>query len=97
MSACADGVALTRSSHWRPEMSATLTTIVRPAVTKKARAFARLFSAHLDRIAHYFVCRAAIASLGELDDRALRDIGIARSQIEAAVRGFMTAPDQARM
>jgi uncharacterized protein YjiS (DUF1127 family) len=31
--------------------------------------------------------RAAIKTLGELDDRALRDIGISRSQIEDAVSG----------
>jgi uncharacterized protein YjiS (DUF1127 family) len=51
----------------------------------------------LDRIARYFVRRTAIACLCELDDRALRDIGLVRSQIEAAVHGFMTAPDRARM
>jgi uncharacterized protein YjiS (DUF1127 family) len=78
-------------------MSATLSTIVRPAVTKRASAFSRLFSACWDGIARYFVCRAAIASLRELDDRALRDIGLARSQIEATVHGFMTGPDRARM
>lgn len=33
--------------------------------------------------------RAAIKTLHELDDRALRDIGIARSQIEDAVGGHM--------
>ena len=64
-------------------MSATLSTIVRPAVTKRASAFSRLFSACSDGIARYFVCRAATATFRELDDRALRDIGLARSQIEA--------------
>lgn len=78
-------------------MSATLSTIVRPAVTKRPGTFARLLSAYFDRIAGYFVRRAAIASLRELDDRALRDIGLARSQIEAAVYGFVTLSDQARM
>ena len=74
-------------------MSATLSTIIRPAVTRRPGAFAGLFSARLDRIARYFVHRAAIATLHELDDRALWDIGLARSQIEAAVCGFMTVPD----
>jgi uncharacterized protein YjiS (DUF1127 family) len=72
-------------------MSATLSTIVRPAVTKRAGTFSPLFSAFWDGIARHFVCRAAIASLRERDDRALRDIGLARSQIEAAVRGFRRA------
>jgi uncharacterized protein YjiS (DUF1127 family) len=78
-------------------MSATLSTIIRPAVTKRPGAFSRLFSACLDGIARYFVRRAAIACLRELDDRALRDIGLVRSQIESAVHGLMTAPDRARM
>jgi uncharacterized protein YjiS (DUF1127 family) len=78
-------------------MSATLSTIIRPAVTKRPGAFSRLFSGCLDGTARYFVRRAAIACLRELDDRALRDIGLVRSQIEAAVHGFMTAPDRARV
>ena len=40
--------------------------------------------------------RQAIRALRELDDCALRDIGLARSQIEAAVYAFMTAPNRAR-
>ena len=34
-SVCADGLALPRSKHWRADMSATLATIVRPAVAKR--------------------------------------------------------------
>ena len=74
-------------------MSKTLLTIVRPAATNRHSAFSRLLSAFCNGIAGYFVRRAAIKSLSELDNRALRDIGIARSQIEAAVHGFLTAPD----
>jgi uncharacterized protein YjiS (DUF1127 family) len=78
-------------------MSATFSTIIRPTVTKRPGAFSRLFDGCLDRIARYFVRRAAIACLRELDDRALWDIGLVRSQIEAAVQGFMTAPGRARV
>jgi uncharacterized protein YjiS (DUF1127 family) len=79
------------------KMSATLSTRIWPVVSKRASAFARLFSASCDAIARYFVCRAATASLRELDDRALRDIGLVRSQIDAAVHGFISAPDRARL
>ena len=37
----------------------------------------------------YLERRAAVKTLGELDDRALRDIGITRSQIEDAVGGSL--------
>ena len=37
----------------------------------------------------YLERRAAIKTLNELDDRALRDIGITRCQIEDAVGGSM--------
>ena len=43
----------------------------------------------------YWHRRAAIKALHELDDRALRDIGLARCHIEAAVRG-VPDPDLAR-
>lgn len=78
-------------------MYATLSTIVRPTPAKRSGSFTRLLSICCDGIAGYFVRRAAIASLSEADDRALRDIGIARSQIEAAVDGSFTLSDPARM
>ena len=78
-------------------MPETLSTLVRPAVTKRPGAFSRLLSAYCEGIVGYFVRRSAIASLRELDDRALRDIGLVRSQIEGAVCGFMRLSDQARM
>jgi uncharacterized protein YjiS (DUF1127 family) len=40
--------------------------------------------------------RAAIKALLERDDRELRDIGLVRSQIEAAVGGVFN-PDMGRM
>jgi uncharacterized protein YjiS (DUF1127 family) len=78
-------------------MSATLSADVRTTVAKRPVPFTRILSACWDTIAGYAVRRAAVATLRELDDRALRDIGIARSQIEAAVQGFVTLPDRARM
>lgn len=55
-------------------------------------AVVQLLSACLDGFANYLARRAAIVSLHELDDRALRDIGLHRSQVEAAVRGFVRLP-----
>ena len=78
-------------------MSATPSTINHPAVTKKLGGSFRLVSGCVDRIACYFVRRAAVASLRELDDQALSDIGIARSQIEAAVHGFVTVSKRGRV
>ena len=55
-------------------------------------AVVQLLSACLDGFANYLARRAAIVSLHELDDRALRDIGLQRSQIDAVVRGFVRVP-----
>ena len=63
-------------------MSATLSIITRPAAT-----LSRLFGTCSDRIVRYYVDRAAIAHLYGLEDAALSDIGISRSQIEVAVHG----------
>ncbi len=77
-------------------MSATLSTIVRAAGTTSPGA--RLpITAHWKKIARYFVRRAAIARLRELDDDALKDIGLGRSEIEAAAYGLMTASNRARI
>jgi uncharacterized protein YjiS (DUF1127 family) len=79
------------------EMSATVSAVVRPEVRVRPGTFARLVFACWDTITGYFVRRTAIATLRELDDRALRDIGIVRSQIEPAVHGFISLPDRTRM
>ena len=78
-------------------MSVTLSAVARPAATKRTSIITRICVAYLDAVSGYFVRRSAIATLRELDDRALRDIGIARSQIEAAVHGLATLPEQGRM
>ncbi|WP_438270233.1 DUF1127 domain-containing protein, partial [Rhizobium mongolense] len=63
------------------KMSTMLSTIIRPA----------------EEIARFLVRRAAIARLCELDDDALKDIGLARSEIEAAAYGRMTASSRGRI
>ena len=69
----------------------------RPEVTSRRGAFFRLVSACSDGITRYLFRRAAIASLRKLDDRMLRDIGLERSQIEAAACGFIAPSGQRRM
>ena len=78
-------------------MSTTLSTIVPPAFANRTDALSRLFSASRDAIADYFTRRAAIATLREADDHALQDIGLERSQIEAAVDGLFMFPGATRM
>jgi len=76
-------------------MPAILSTFVLPAVTKGPGALSRLLSAACEGIAGYLGHRTAIACLHDLDDRALRDIGLARFQIEAAVYGLIPLSGQA--
>jgi uncharacterized protein YjiS (DUF1127 family) len=78
-------------------MSATVSAVSQPAVAKWPAILSRICLATWDAVAGYFVRRSAIATLRELDDRALCDIGIARSQIEAAVQGLISLPEQGRM
>ena len=78
-------------------MSATPATIVRPELARWPAGFARLIGACWYGMARHFARRTAIKALSELDDRALRDIGLLRCQIEAAVHGFMSNTDRARM
>jgi len=72
------------------EMPAIFSTIILPAGIKGPGIVSRLLVGACERIAGYFGRRTAIACLHELDDRALRDIGIGRYQIEAAVYGLIT-------
>jgi len=78
-------------------MSATFSAVTRPAVAKRPATFSRISLACWNAVSGYVVRRSAITTLRELDDRALQDIGIARSQIEAAVHGLITLPSQGRM
>jgi uncharacterized protein YjiS (DUF1127 family) len=65
---------------------------VRAAIPRtNHRRFSRLVNACRDSIELYTAGRAAIEWLRELDDRRSRDIGLARSQVEAAVYGFVVA------
>ena len=76
-------------------MIVILSTIVLPAVTKGPGVFSRLLGAACEGIAGYLGRRTGTACLHDLDDRALRDIGLARFQIEAAVYGRITLSGQA--
>ena len=78
-------------------MSATVSNVIRPAAERTPGMLARHLNACMDAIVSYFVRRGAIATLRELDDRALWDIGLARSQIQGAVRGLVTPLDQERI
>ncbi|MCR4520045.1 DUF1127 domain-containing protein [Bosea sp. 47.2.35] len=78
-------------------MSAVLPIITRPVSTKRSEALLRLPGALYQAASRYFVNRAAIADLYEFDEHALHDIGIARSQIEAAVHGLVPRPDRKPM
>jgi len=77
-------------------MLAILSIIVRFTGTKASKRLSRQLSACWEGIAGYFFRRSAVISLNELDDRALRDIGLERSQIEAAVYGLVTVRSQGR-
>jgi uncharacterized protein YjiS (DUF1127 family) len=79
-------------------MSAMFSTLFQPALTvRPGRTVWRLLHAWAADIAQYFARRAALKRLRECNDRELRDIGLARSQVEAAVYGFVTRSDPARM
>ena len=70
-------------------MSATVARIVPPDLTRSSGAFSRLIGAWRNAITRYLDRRAAIATLRDLDDHVLQDIGLDRSQIKAAVHGFI--------
>ena len=78
-------------------MSAPLSTITHPAIAKKPDALYRQLAALYDGMLRFFARRAALADLREYDDFALRDIGLARGDIEAAVYGRAVPPDRTRM
>jgi uncharacterized protein YjiS (DUF1127 family) len=77
-----------------------MTTISRtagqPVISSAMGGFFRLLGKWVDGVVNHLARRQAIQTLHELDDRALRDIGIERSRIESAVRGIHN-PDYGRI
>jgi uncharacterized protein YjiS (DUF1127 family) len=59
------------------------------ASRKSPTGFFGLLGGWVNRIVTYLAHRQAIKTLNELDDRALRDIGIERGRIDSAVRGVV--------
>jgi uncharacterized protein YjiS (DUF1127 family) len=77
-------------------MTTIYSTAGQPAPRSSVSGFFRLLGSWVNGIVTYFAHRHAIQTLSELDDRALRDIGIERSRIESAVRGTVD-PDFGRI
>ena len=77
-------------------MSTMSPTATEPTTNGPSAGLIRWIAACAHAYVAYCDRRAAIKALGELDDRALRDIGLARCHIEAAAKGD-TNPDIARL
>jgi uncharacterized protein YjiS (DUF1127 family) len=77
-------------------MTTICSTAAQPAPQSLPGGVFRVLGSWVNGIVTYFAHRHAIQTLSELDDRALRDIGIERSRIESAVRGVVD-PDFGRI
>ena len=77
-------------------MSTMSSTATRPATSSPFGGFVRVIGACAHAIAVYLDRRDAIKLLREMDDRELRDIGLARCHNEAAVGGALN-PDMGRL
>jgi uncharacterized protein YjiS (DUF1127 family) len=94
----ADGMLLPHARTRRPKMTAasfTSSTAIQPATSGVFGRTARRIGIWVRALAAGWNRRAAMKDLYQLDDRALRDIGISRCQIERAVHG-LDRPDLAR-
>ena len=70
-------------------MTTVSQTAGQPASRNARNGFFRLLDGWVNAIVTHFAHREAVKTLHELDDHALRDIGVERSQIETAVRGLI--------
>jgi uncharacterized protein YjiS (DUF1127 family) len=83
----ADGIALPGGPNWRRKMTSLSQSTPQPAIPSLSGGLTRRLGIWAHALADYLERRSAIKTLRQLDDRALRDIGIARCHIEAAVGG----------
>jgi uncharacterized protein YjiS (DUF1127 family) len=70
------------------KMTTIPSTAARRSRSRAWAGFVRSIEIRADRLAAFWVRRATIKMLHELDDHALRDIGLARDQIETAIHGI---------
>jgi uncharacterized protein YjiS (DUF1127 family) len=96
-SVCADGIALPGESRLEMKMSTISQSPAQPAIANLLGGLVRRIGIWAHGAAAYWERRAAIKALRELDDRALRDIGIARCHIETAVLGGAANPEMGRL
>ncbi len=94
---CVNGTALPpREAKWRSKMTMMSSAASRPAFAGRAAGSVRTIGTRMQAILSYFHRRAAIKALSELDDRALRDIGLTRCMIEPAAKGELD-PERVRL
>jgi uncharacterized protein YjiS (DUF1127 family) len=86
---CAGGSDLPRKRKRRRTMTVISSSAGQPASQSLPGQFVRVLGSWANAIVSYIARRQAIQTLSELDDRALRDIGIERSRIESAVHGVI--------
>ena len=72
-----------------PSQSLTSLDAAKSGAGGSLRGLVRWIGHCADALAAYWARRAAIRVLAERDDRELRDIGLTRSNIEAAVGGAL--------
>lgn len=77
-------------------MTTMISPAAQPAISGPFGGWLGRLEGWLLALLNYRERREAVRMLQELDDRALRDIGIARCHIEAAVGGAMN-PEMARL
>ena len=71
-------------------MRTTLSPAAQRAISGSPGGFVRRIEGWAYALITYWDRRAAIKALQQLDDRALRDIGLSRCHIEAAVGGALS-------
>jgi uncharacterized protein YjiS (DUF1127 family) len=68
-------------------MTTMFSPVAQPAISQSSGGLIRWIEGWASALVMYWDRRAAIKALQLLDDRALRDIGLSRCHIEAAVNG----------
>ncbi len=80
---------MTMISSSAGQPTSRIQTASRIAGQTSSAGLARLLGGLVHGLVTYWARREAIKVLSEMDDRALRDIGITRSHIEGAVHGVV--------